>query len=148
MALTEQGKKTLIEVAEWLEAGAPHVKIGNGRKISKFDMTETVNVNDCGTACCIAGAIHQFEGFDIGSNGLGWVEFYGLFGLKRQCQEFLNINDQDATSLFEPWCYFEDYDQQEFSQPDVAAKVIRRFVETGHIEWGKVIDEKNLNGHV
>jgi len=56
MSHLKQGRinvEALTEIAEWLEAGAPH---RNG--VHSFDMNEGISWKNtqCNTVCCIAGA--------------------------------------------------------------------------------------------
>lgn len=140
--LTPEGKATLERVALWLETGAKHVDI-DGRSIDKFDMATTVEETSCGTACCIAGAVHQFAGLGIEFNGFGHISFYGAFGLSQIAAEHIGIGAYDARVLFEPWTEYDDYPEMEqYNDPFVAAKVIRNFLETGQIDWLKFLDEK------
>lgn len=137
--MNEQGKKALVTVAEWLERGAPHVQI-ESRDIGVFDMGEAVSVNHendegepCGTACCIAGAVYQFEGLSGQStNPTRGLDFF--HDVAPKVTEFLNITEEQAEPLFLPWDHFEG-DPSEFSDPALAAKVVRHFIETGEVDW-------------
>lgn len=137
--MNEQGKKALVTVAEWLERGAPHVTIDQ-RSIGLFDMSEAVtpgHENDageaCGTACCIAGAVYQFEGLSGFSHDPSrGLDFFAEVAPK--VQEFLGLDMDQATALFLPWEHFEGY-PQEFSDPELAGKVVRKFIETGEVDW-------------
>lgn len=135
--MNEQGKKALVKVAEWLERGAPHVVIATGVEINHFDMGEPVTPDDagCGTACCIAGAVCQFEqlGMDVrdSGGGLGWHYDTGADHL---ASNFLGIGSQEASELFVPWEHFEG-DPSEFSDPELAARVVRHFIATGKVDW-------------
>lgn len=150
--MNEQGKKALIKVAEWLEAGAPHVVIKEGQTIAEFDMNyggEPLE-DGCGTACCIAGALVQFEGLMEPDPDTGSIEFFsededeydGLegereLGAGEVAQNFLDITEDDADKLFMPFNNFEYGASYEFSIPERAAAVVRHFIETGKVEWDK-----------
>lgn len=136
--ITEVGRKRLIQIAEWLEAGAPHqTKAG----IVRFDLSVGVQKNACGTACCIAGAVCQFnKPFDTDdlsyagdfNNGDAEVAFYGddedsVFG---RAVELLGISEDDAEALFTP----TGVDWYRVT-PAEAAATIRHYLETGEVNW-------------
>lgn len=138
--VSEQGKAALIKVAEWLEAGAPHVVIKDGVEVGVFDMTQVVNIKpECGTACCIAGSVCQFNmlGMDVryDNGNLGWDDkevwdpALGEYrvtqkGGKTLAQEYLGMNEGQADELFEPWNHFTDPSGDNFSDPALAAKTM------------------------
>lgn len=130
--LTPHGVKALERVAKWLEDGTPHVDI-NGRIITEFDMEYAVYAEDCGTACCIAGAVCQFENLGTLDRN-GELFFHGEHEVGPT--EFLGITATQAEMLFVPWAVFDFDEYSEFSDPALAAETIRRFIETGVIEWG------------
>lgn len=127
----------LIKVAEWLEAGAKHVEAGD-HKIGGFSMEDAVTyTGECGTACCIAGAIVQFENL-IDPVLAGSADFFDPFnGVGPIVKDHLDISSYQADQLFTPWEYFEYYDHIEFSDPQRAARVVRHFIETGVVDWDK-----------
>ncbi|AMR57382.1 hypothetical protein vB_PsyM_KIL3b_0136 [Pseudomonas phage vB_PsyM_KIL3b] len=138
-----QNKQALIKVAEWLEDGAQHVNIDNGHKIDKFDMEYGVTNNGCGTACCIAGAIVQFEGL-IRPVLSGSAVFFDevddetnevVEGVCTLATNHLGIDKDTAAQLFVPWEYFNHNSCSEFSDPDRAAQVVRHYLETGVVDW-------------
>jgi hypothetical protein len=131
--LTVNGKKALIKVAEWLEQGAPHVDL-NGRRIDRFDMEFAVTEMSCGTACCIAGAICQFENLGVIDED-GDMKFRGETGAGSLAQKLLGISYSEAGKLFEPWDHFTYDSFTQFSEVGVAAKTIRNFIETGVVHW-------------
>lgn len=140
-----QNKQALIKVAEWLEDGAKHVDIDNGHKIDQFDMEHAVTSisNGCGTACCIAGALVQFEGL-IKPVVEGSPNFFDevddetddlVEGVGTLAASYLGIDKDDSDKLFVPWSHFEYESYTEFSDPDRAAQVIRHYLETGVVDW-------------
>jgi hypothetical protein len=146
--MNEQGKKALIRVAEWLEAGAPHVVIKEGQAIAEFNMNyggEYIE-DACGTACCIAGALVQFEGL-MQPDDDGAIEFFSedaedvdedderQLGAGEVAQNFLGITETQADKLFMPFQHFEYEISQEFSRPARAAAVVRHFLETDEVSW-------------
>ncbi len=136
--ISPKGEKALIQVAEWLEAGAPHVDV-NGRKIDHFNMESIVDQNNsCGTSCCIAGAVMQFNRLSLkGSEEDEWWFMKG----RDKVAKYLQISRYNADELFSPWNQGEGFtlsrDFQDYSNPAVAAKVVRHFVDTGVVDWEK-----------
>lgn len=135
--MNEQGKKALIKVAEWLEDGAKHVKV-KGHSIGMFDMEQAVahQGDSCGTACCIAGAVVQFEGL-ISPVKFGSKDFFDGTeeGVGTLATNHLGISEAEAEELFEPWQCFGYDVYTEFSDPQRAAKVVRHYLKTGIIDW-------------
>lgn len=138
-----QNKQALIKVAEWLEDGAKHVNIENGHKIDQFDMEHAVTNNGCGTACCIAGALVQFEGL-IQPVIKGSAIFFDevddetddlVEGVGSLATNYLGIDKDDAEKLFIPWDHFSAENYSEFSDPERAARVIRHYLDTGVVDW-------------
>ncbi|MDX9668748.1 hypothetical protein [Pseudomonas sp. P8_250] len=142
--VSKQGRSALVKVAEWLEAGAPHVSLANGMDLDRFAMDSVVEVNDeCGTSCCIAGAVCQFEGLGLDNRQydgeLGWSGESGGFEL---AATHLDMSDDDAHRMFEPWGYFGGTDESFNSAPRGAA-VIRHFLATGEVDWNRFDNEGN-----
>lgn len=140
--ISVQGRKALEKVADWLERGAPHVD-ANGRKLDFFDMNFGVDANRCGTSCCVAGAVCQFEGLgELREDGsLLFDSNYGN-GAGKLAMEYLGISKEDAIGLFLPWENAEfcgnDFlygNSEPFSDTAVAAKTIRAYLATGVIDW-------------
>lgn len=142
--ISEQGVKALEKVITWLEAGAPHVKIAEGIEIDVFDMEYSVEAehdlgDTCGTACCIAGAVCQFEmlGMDKRSkdNSLPWYSssWDDTIGVLEITTEYLGISEEDAEPLFTPFDY--GVEQEIYNNPKHAAKVVRKFINTGIVDW-------------
>ena len=149
--LTNEGKKALAKVAEWLEDGAPHVRVSEeGRRLDNFDMEYgVIHNNSCGTSCCVAGAICQFEGLGslkgndlpfFGDNGASKYATMLLLGKVYPDETFSGISGpKDLDALFCPWLYFEpkdgDNDCAAYSNTSDAAKVIRHYIATNEINW-------------
>ena len=141
--ISEQGVKALEKVITWLEAGAPHVEIAKGIEIDVFDMECSVDTehdlgDTCGTACCIAGAVCQFEmlGMDrrAKDNSLAWSWMSGFGkGALEITTEYLGISEEDAEPLFIPFDY--GIDPEVYNNPKHAAKVVRKFIDTGIVDW-------------
>lgn len=133
--------QALTDIAEWLEAGASHVVIDRtGRVIDRFDMNYGVEHNSCGTSCCIAGALVQFQGLgDVGDYGLG---FFGDHGVEKLANDFIGDDEKTLSKLFLPWTHFEPVDGEvsceeavPFSDAAKAAKVVRHYLATGEVDW-------------
>lgn len=142
--ISTQGRKALDQVATWLENGAPHVDI-DGRRIDDFNMKYAVNEGSCGTSCCVAGAVVQFEKLGVLHDGDIYFDEdpYNDSGAGKLAQDYLGINDKDARALFLPWDNDELVDKHPhlchnaspFSDTAVAAKTIRNYLATGDIDW-------------
>ena len=171
--VSEQGRKALIEVAEWLERGAPHVRISGTFDIHHFDMEYSVEpdhyseeLNTCGTACCIAGAVCQFNmlGGEKERTENGALPFFGNYtwdemkgevvpttkGALDLATEHLGLSDQAAQELFVPWEHFDlHYDAFEdlgvYSDTKLAAKVVRNFLATGVVDWNIDREQEDTN---
>lgn len=141
--ISDQGVKALEKVITWLEAGAPHVKIAEGVEIDVFDMECSVETeydlgDTCGTACCIAGAVCQFEmlGMDKRDkdNSLTWSLMSGFGeGVLEITTEYLDISEEDADQLFMPFDFC--IEPEVYNNPKHAAKVVRKFIDTGIVDW-------------
>lgn len=136
--VNKRGRRALVKVAEWLEAGAPHVD-AKGRHLDEFDMNYTVADGSCGTMCCIAGAIYQFEHL-TGSN------------VTACAGDYAGLSSENAFNLFFPWERLSqeypalDDNAKPFSDKAVAARTIRTFLETGEIDWiGSGLDVKTAS---
>lgn len=150
-------KRHLERVASWLESGAPHVG-----EIAAFDMNDTislmsssqagdlpwnkgVNKNSCGTACCIAGAIVQFDLEDRqGKMAADWNDACKRIedSILTTAKKLAGLNDKIANSLFCPCDQdFNDCGKTpiEYSDisPAIAAKTIRNFLATGKVIWNR-----------
>lgn len=149
--VTQQGRKALVKVAEWLEAGAPHVTLPNDLQVDRFDMESPVVVDEyesCGTSCCIAGAVCQFQGLGLAVRGFdGGLDWCGQDGARELAGSFLNISEDERDRLFEPWNHFMD-DSESYNSAPRGAAVIRHFLLTGEVDWdrfddnGKVYEEE------
>lgn len=130
--ISEVGRERLGKVQQWLEAGAPHVEVfDNGEQllpITTFDMYETVGRSgDCGTACCIAGAVVQFsDPLDVRSTFS--PQYYTGFGAKAAA--LLDISQDDADSMFVP-----SEVEWDSITPAVAAKMLKTYLATGVVDW-------------
>lgn len=135
----------LDRVAKWLEAGAPHTATPNGPPVTGFDMSRGVAVDDagCGTVCCIAGAVCQFEGVtnaeatQLIADGGGELEWFFSYGVAVQAQEILGLSSEQADSLFIPVGCNADKWEDDYRPltAELAARVIRHLIATGDVNW-------------
>lgn len=139
----------LDRVAKWLEAGAPHTATPGGIPVTGFDMSRgvAIDVKGCGTVCCIAGAVCQFEGVTNAEAGMlaekGWGElgWWGTGGVASQAQEILGLTSEQADNLFMPEGYNSDEWEDEWEDDyrpltaALAARVIRHLIATGDVNW-------------
>lgn len=142
----------LDRVAKWLEAGAPHTATPGGIPVTGFDMSRGVAIDDkgCGTVCCIAGAVCQFEGITnaevagmLAEKGWGELGWWDTGGVASQAQEILGLTSEQADSLFTP----EGYASEEWEDAyrpltaALAARVIRHLIATGDVNWELQYDQ-------
>lgn len=136
----------LDRVAKWLEAGAPHTATPGGIPVTGFDMSRGVAIDGCGTVCCIAGAVCQFEGVTnaavagmLAAREGNWGELCwgGTGGVAMQAQEILGLTSEQADSLFTPEGYSSDEweDGYRLLTAALAARVIRHLIATGDVNW-------------
>lgn len=135
--ISVDGRQRLEGVAKWLESGAPH--ISKDGEIT-FDLSVGVQKTECGTACCIAGAVCQFnQPFEVDHLD-AWdndeILFYGEGSVLERATSLLGISEEDANQLFTP----EDVCWDEVTA-DEAAKVIRNYLATGVVDYDKVLSE-------
>lgn len=114
----------LTKIAEWLEAGAPHKK-----GVAKFDMSDYVVNDSCGTVCCIAGAACQFFTKSRYKTHQSFVE--------ENAPKILDLSEGEAEELF---CAFDLQDEMGFVglskiTPAWAARCIRKLIATGEVDW-------------
>lgn len=133
-----KGKQALIGVAEWLEAGAPHVG-----DVAGFDLSVGVQMADpaCGTVCCIAGALVQFNepvteklisqiDYDDDDTEYNWGTIFD------KGMEIAGLTEDQAGELFEP----SDFNRSEI-KPEQAAKVIRHYLSKGVVNWDVIYED-------
>lgn len=139
--ITQQGRMALVAVAEWLEAGAPHKVLGNGLQVSEFNMEHVVTVSaSCGTSCCIAGAVCQFQGLGLKHRYRdGGLEWMGENGGSELARNFIGLTEREAAELFAPWNYFEG-DSESYNSAHRGAAVIRHLLATGIVDWDRFDD--------
>ncbi len=113
----------LIEIAEWLEAGAPHKGNVHGFSMESFERYDP----KCGTVCCIAGAANQFFGARLANDPCTGRE-------DLSAADLLGLDGEDRYVLFFP--------PEGWSQitPAHAARVIRKLIATGEVDWKSTKD--------
>lgn len=131
----KQAVESLTRVAEWLEAGAPHRR-SDGRVVHGFNMSHGVGTEDCGTTCCIAGAVCQFEGLGVLSYD-GEMNFFGdTDGAGTLAAKHMGLSDEVASRLFMPFDHWvTEGAGVSVSDPEAAAKVVRHYLATGQVDW-------------
>jgi hypothetical protein len=129
-------KRRLAAIARWLEAGAPEKK-----GVTAFDMSMGIVFTDCGTTCCIAGAALSFFG-DLeevrieyhfgGHRELNWGD------ISTQACDILGLPEVDFRSP-DSVSHELFYTNGSFMRPQVtpawAARVIRKLIKTGVVDW-------------
>lgn len=142
--LTPHGIKAIEKVIQWLDAGAQHVDASTGRVIDKFNMSHAVSKQTCGTSCCIAGAVVQFEGLDtfpLSENAPDVAAFYDQGdskGVASVVTEYLGLDEESANRLFLPWGERHNDEwlpEMVFSVPANASAVLNRLLVTGEVVW-------------
>lgn len=133
-----KGKQALIDVAVWLEAGAPHKG-----DVAGFDLSVGVEMRDpaCGTVCCIAGALVQFnepvtEKLKAQMENDDYDSEYNWSTIFERGMEIAGLDDDDASALFEP----DVWDRSEIT-PAQAALVIRHYVATDEVNWDVAFED-------
>jgi hypothetical protein len=124
--LQEKRTRVLMPVIEWLEAGASYMpSVG----VDRFDMIVGIERDpDCGTTCCIAGAICQFNApFEL-TKTYEWISWGDV---EERARGFLEIGDKEAHELF-----VKKADEDLNVRPEQAAIVLRHFLKTGEVDWG------------
>ena len=137
----------LKQLAEWLEAGAPHERItfdmSKGISFKVIESFDPKQIMACKTSCCMAGAAVQFfnkpeallrkelkespQSFNIGeSYELKWLS------VKTHAASVLGLDKEKAELLFEP---NYGYDLHKFNDPQWAARTIRHLIATGEVDW-------------
>lgn len=145
--LTPHGILALNKVAAWLDDGAKHIDIENGRVIDLFDMAYSVTERGCGTACCIAGAVVQFEGLPtvpMCTTSVSSAAFYGDEGVSVVVSNYLGLSNFSAMQLFTPWEVKHNGEwlaQSMFSSPSVASAAIKHLIKTGDVKWFAEVPE-------
>jgi hypothetical protein len=132
-----------IEALKWLDDGAPH-KFDGLKGNFKFamdvflmDVQELSNPepDDCGTACCIAGAIWAFTK-DMNGNRPSGKASMDIFKTDPDCSDpdYPELHP-DLHSLF----YADDHYLDDIT-PAQAAKTLRKYLKKGKVDWSHLDD--------
>lgn len=120
---------TLFEpVLEWLDAG--------GDDVIGFDMgsfyDDTAD-HHCGTTCCIAGAVNQFNKLNVDnySADAACYEIGELIGMTKKQVDNLFLGHTPAGLTY----------PLDAIPPQLAASVLRTFIETGYAPWPEELPE-------
>lgn len=125
-----------LPVLEWLEAGSPHKNehglVFNMENFALFG-GESWDHEHCGTACCIAGAVKQFNKLDVDNDDAitACYEIGKLIGMTKKQVDNLFLGHTKAG---------RNYYLDEIS-PQLAADVLRTFIETGYAPWPEKLRE-------
>ena len=133
----ESYAKGAIETLMWLEDGAPH-KFDGLEGSFKFNMGEfiTTSLNTCGTTCCIAGAIYAYSKRLNGNDHplFGACQMDGIFeidGLSDYSKPLYRLFYADGSGI-----------EMEYITPQEAAITLRKYLETGEVDWSHVGQKK------
>lgn len=144
ISLTDTAKAYLAEVANWLEAGAPH-ETRHGLQIDGFDMD--VGVTDpqanCGAVCCIAGALVQFnqpfhETHLAGATELKWEE------VRDRAMVLLGLPDDEVGKAAAEQL-FRSIPNNDWITPAIAAQVLRHLIAYEEVDWQQFRPGKEAN---
>jgi hypothetical protein len=133
----------LVEIAEWLEAGAPE-----SHGVVKFGMEVFMDpaYNDrpgCGTVCCIAGAVVQFESEEPFASHWQHQIRQGM-KVSDHARQILELSESNADALFLAYdaqdLLGDEADQLEVNPLTLigaawAARCIRKLIATGEVDW-------------
>ena len=140
--LNERAKAKLALVAEWLEEGAPHVNV-NGVDVDDFDMGVGIAHGECGTVCCIAGALVQFNAPVTASDTWGWAEEEWL-GVSSKALAVLgkSRHSNGTAELFmDDYANWSSTTGHDEITPAIAARCIRHAIEHGVVDWERAMEE-------
>jgi hypothetical protein len=117
-------------VLEWLRAGAPHVA-PNGTPLV-FDMEKFLDKTDCGTACCMAGAMTQFNPEAFPTISENSCPFLALTFISAS----LELDEEASTKLFYGVrCTGARLIAWEDMTPAQCAATLDHYLETGEVDW-------------
>lgn len=125
-------------VLAWLKAGAPHTKDRNiFFNMNHFALKGTPNpdpdTNHCGTACCIAGAVNQF-------NKLGVTIEDSIEACYAIGHQIGMTADQIENLFFGEVAGYRDYYLEDIP-PALAADMLEQFIATGYAPWPESLPE-------
>lgn len=125
--------KYLQPVLEWLEAGAPRApkKQLAGFNMAMFQKQSNPADKSCGSICCIAGAVAQFNK-DVAPK---WHIENDIDRCYAVGENIGLTNEQSNKLFFANDGYGDLYGEMSNIPVGHAAATLRRFMETGEIVW-------------
>jgi len=132
-----------IEALKWLDEGAPHKFDGLkgyyqfAMDVFLMDVQELDNPppsQDCGTACCIAGAIWAFTKNMNGNRPSGKASMDVFSMDPEDDSDYPNLHP-DLHRLF----YADDHYLDQIT-PAQAAKTLRKYLKKGKVDWSHLDD--------
>jgi len=152
--------QALEELAQWLEAGAPHVKFNMDMgRVNEMDLDEsgwedytnkatyqfTSGMGDCGTACCIAGyAAHIVNNFMTPKEG----EWENWGNTRDTALKALGLSPEDCdmyeggeASVWYGHILFDNGACPADTTPQEAAIAVREVMKGNHLECWKPVFE-------
>ena len=145
-------EERLIEIAEWLEGGAKHAhatfNMKKGLVVTEKAWQEG-DIAACGTSCCIAGAAVSFFSDDAAKSRLGNARTsfcgpnydrieLGWITVSEEAARLLGLPYGLASILFTP----PNFEGMNIT-PAWAARVVRKLVATGEVDWEGTHDEEH-----
>lgn len=170
MAVKQSIVEALTPVLEWLEKGGHHVS-DDGRVLA-FDMSnfkddyyppedEWGDVKSCGTSCCIAGAVVQFNKHLFTEDQINFLDAEVHYNSILAVAEKIGMSRGTAAKLF----YASDSDVSTYAKfvngmdvgnmifregrdqpvrslfnlrPEHAVKTLKGYLKTGRVKWPKI----------
>ncbi|MNC38714.1 hypothetical protein D3C75_873360 [compost metagenome] len=138
--ISDAGRARLEKVLQWLDEGAPEAPVvtltgSELPPVVAFDMSNGVAAKRadprCGTVCCIAGAVCQFnQPYNLRHRTT--ASYWAVDGVHDRAKGLLGISAEDADGMFTP-----DSDEVQWSSitPEVAANMLRAYLASGVIDW-------------
>lgn len=134
---TEARRAIFQPTADWLKAGGLGMLDGNvigfymGYVLLSADEVGEDHLhdaqgNECGTVCCIVGHI-QARDAKIGGE------------LLDRASSFVDEHGEDLHTLFFPSRYVRQQVNYSNITPDIAAKVVEWYIQTGIVDWGRAL---------
>lgn len=133
-----------LETLMWLDEGAKHKFDGlKGRYrfamdvfVAPLDATQyLIKGEDCGTACCIAGAIYSFAKGMNGNKPDAMPDMEKFFGKKRKGDSYYDL----SYTLHDLFYADGEYDLEDITA-EQAAKTLRKYLKKGVVDWSHLDD--------
>jgi hypothetical protein len=132
-----------LETLKWLDQGAPH-KFDGLKGRFKFAMDVFIcdvqelydaDPNDCGTVCCIAGAIYSFCHKANGDKPDVMADMDEYFG-EYVPNSHYGLLPEELKNLF----YANGSWALEYITPKQAARTLRKYLKKGIVDWSHLKD--------